>query len=62
MQEEYGKREINDILSFLKKLIGIDDFKEPSAKQRQFANHIVNLANKIGKQELIDRLKVILVD
>ena len=60
--QEYGKKEINEALSFLSNTIGIDEFKEPAAKQRQYANHIVKLAEKIGKAEFIERLKGILSD
>lgn len=60
--QEYGKKEINEALSFLSNTIGIDEFKEPVAKQRQYANHIVKLAEKIGKAEFIERLKGILSD
>ena len=60
--ESYGKKEINEALSFLSHTIGIDEFKEPVAKQRQYANHIVNLSEKVGKAEFIERLKGVLSD
>lgn len=60
--QEYGKKEINDALAFLSTIIGNDQFKEPTGKQRQFAKHIIGLSAKIGKDEFAKRLKKILSD
>jgi hypothetical protein len=59
---EYWNKEINDTLAFLKKACWITDFKEPSGKQRMFCKHIINLTQKISKEEMIERLKGILED
>lgn len=59
---EYWNKEINDTLLFLRKVVWITDFKEPSGKQRMFCKHIINLTNKIGKEEMLARLRWILED
>jgi hypothetical protein len=60
--QKYWKKEITEALSFLSTTIWIDEFKEPIAKQRQYANHIVKLVEKIWKEEFIWRLKGVLSD
>lgn len=65
IQEEkpvYWNKEINDTLAYLKKACWVTDFKEPSGKQRIFCKHIINLTQKISKEELVERLKGILWD
>lgn len=55
--ESYGNQDINKLLEFLKDQLGLTDFKESQKVQRQYGQHLVNLAKKIGKDEFIDRLK-----
>jgi hypothetical protein len=59
---EFGNKEINWALEFLKKAIGIDDFKESKPVQRQFWNHIVKLRDKIGNDDLKIRIVGIVSD
>ena len=59
---EYWNKEINSALDFLKKAIGIDDFKESKPAQRQFGNHIVKLRDKIWNEDLKHRIVGIVSD
>jgi len=59
---EFWNKEINGALDFLKKAIGIDDFKESKPIQRQFGNHIVKLRDKIGNEDLKNRIVGIVSD
>lgn len=59
---EFGNKEINGALDFLKKAIGIDDFKESKPIQRQFWNHIVKLRDKIWNEDLKNRIVGIVSD
>lgn len=58
----YWKAEINDTLDFLKKIIWVSDFKESQKMQRIFGKHILNLWQKIWKEDFVFRLKNILKD
>jgi len=60
-KKEFGNEEINKMLEFLKKIIGIDEFRELS-KARWHARHFVGLTQKIGKEELCRRLNSVLED
>ena len=59
---EFWNKEINWALDFLKKAIGIDDFKESKPIQRQFGNHIVKLRDKIWNEDLKNRIIGIVSD
>lgn len=59
---EFWNKEINGALDFLKKAIGIDDFKESKPIQRQFWNHIVKLRDKIWNEDLKNRIVGIVSD
>ena len=61
-QEEYGKREINELLEGLKKVVNCNEFRESQAWQRRWASHIVSLRSKIGNSEFKSRLVTILSD
>lgn len=58
----YWKVEINETLDFLKKIIWVSDFKESQKMQRIFWKHILNLWQKIWKEDFVFRLKNILKD
>lgn len=58
----YWKKEINDILEFLKKTIWVSDFKETQKMQRIWGKNIFCLWQKIWKEDFIFRLKNILKD
>jgi hypothetical protein len=62
IKKEYGKPEINSMLSALKISIGIDTFKETVQNQRNIAKHLDSLLVKIGKEEFRNRLEMILQD
>lgn len=53
--------EISNMLTALKEKIGISDFAD-SAIERNIAKHCVNLLGKIGKDEFVRRLDIILQD
>lgn len=53
--------EINKMLDALKKMVGVDDFKDSKTK-RMFGKHFVDLLEKIGKEEFRKRLEGILSD
>ncbi len=59
---EYGNKEINNILAYLQKIIGISDFKESRNRERRYAKHILDLWKKIWKEDFNFRLKSILED
>ena len=52
--------EIDGILAYLKKTMGIDDFKESQKQQRYTAKHIGSLGAKIGKEEFAKRFSGVL--
>ena len=58
--EEYWNPEINNMLSFLKKIIWVSDFKESKKMQRIMGKNILNLWKKIWKEEFQIRMKNIL--
>jgi len=58
----YGNEEVNKMLLALKKATSRDTFKESNQLQRRYAQHLVVLYNKIGKEEFRRRLDVILND
>lgn len=60
--EEYWNPEINNMLSFLKKIIWVSDFKESQKMQRIMWKNILNLWKKIWKEEFQIRMKNILED
>lgn len=55
----YGRPELNDLLSDLKSHIGITAFADSNI-ERRFAKHIYNLIHKIGKKEFYRRLDILL--
>ncbi len=59
-----GKRntEIDKMLEALKGTTGRDDFKESQKMQRWYGKHLVNLYQKVGKEEFKRRLEFILSD
>lgn len=58
----YGKKEINDMLSSLKKGIGCGDFRESAKQQRIWGRNLVALKNKIGVDDFKARLVEIVAD
>jgi phage replication O-like protein O len=59
---EYGNIDINKMLEALKGKIGIDDFADSQKWSRIYGKHCISLMEKIGKEEFIHRLDVILRD
>lgn len=49
-------------MEFLRKAVGVETFKESNQQQRNITKHVVNLSEKIGKEEFKERLKGILSD
>jgi gas vesicle protein len=62
VQKDFGNEEINKILGFLKKSVGVSDFKESQKWTRIYGKHFLNLGKKIGKDELIRRMNGVLSD
>lgn len=60
--ENFGNKEINKMIEALKQKIGIDDFADSQRWNRIYAKHCVTLLNKIGKDEFVRRLDIILAD
>lgn len=58
---EHGNKEVNGMLVALKKTIGIDAFVD-SSLERNLATHCVGLIGKIGKDEFVRRLGVLMSD
>lgn len=58
---EFGKKEINEMLIALKSKIQIEAFVD-SAIERNIAHHCVGLLKKIGKDEFVHRLESLLAD
>lgn len=54
-KESYGNEDINRMLGTIKGLLYLDDFKETQKLQRQYGLHLVNLKNKLGKEEFGSR-------
>lgn len=50
-KESYGNEDINRMLGTIKELLHLSDFKETQKLQRQYGLHLVNLKNKLGKDE-----------
>lgn len=50
-KESYGNEDINRMLGTIKELLHLSDFKESQKIQRQYGLHLVNLKNKLGKEE-----------
>jgi phage replication O-like protein O len=59
---QYGNEDINKMLEALKGKIGIDDFADSQRWSRIYAKHCVTLIGKIGKDEFVRRLDIILDD
>ena len=59
---EFGNSDITKILEFLKKSVGVSDFKESKQYQRNFGKHLHSLLGKFGKEEFVKRLNSILSD
>jgi hypothetical protein len=57
----YGNENINKMLTALKDKIGIQAFVDSSI-ERNMAKHCVNLIGKIGKEEFVRRLDLLLAD
>ncbi len=60
-KQEYGKPEINQMLSALKAKIGVEAFAD-SGIERNIAQHCINLMGRIGVKEFSRRLDLILDD
>jgi hypothetical protein len=58
----FGNDEINKMLSALKGKIEIEDFADAGKWSRIYAKHCLNLIKKIGKDEFVRRLDIILQD
>lgn len=58
----YGNKDINNMLIALKSKIGVEDFADSSQWARIYAKHCCNLMAKIGKDQFVYRLDVILKD
>jgi hypothetical protein len=54
-KESYGNEEINKMLNTIKQALGLSDFKESVKMQRNFGKHLVNLRNKLGREEFTER-------
>jgi len=54
-KESYGNEDINRMLGTIKELLHLSDFKETQKLQRQYGLHLVNLKNKLGKEEFGSR-------
>lgn len=61
-EKEYGDPKINQMLSFLKKAIGLEDFTQSGRDQRNFGKHLVTLMEKITPEIFRQRLEAILAD
>jgi len=59
---EYGNEEINRMLVALKGKIGIEDFADTQKWSRVYARHCCNLITRIGKDEFVRRLDLLLED
>lgn len=59
---QYGNIEINKMLEALKGKIGIDDFADTQRWARIYAKNCFSLMGKIGKDEFVRRLDIILND
>jgi hypothetical protein len=59
---QYGNPKVNSMLEALRRVSGRDDFKESVKIQRQYANHMVHLIDRVGKDEFLRRLNDILGD
>lgn len=59
--KSYGNEEINKMLIALKEKIGIEAFVD-SRIERNIAKHCVTLLGKIGKEEFVRRLDILLKD
>lgn len=53
---------VDQALTFLKDLFGLPDFRESQKLQRFMGQHLVNLSEKIGKEEFKRRLEVLALD
>jgi hypothetical protein len=54
---EYGKPEINKMLSAIKEMLDLTDFKETQKMQRIYGQHLVNLMAKISREEFRHRFE-----
>jgi len=61
-QEVFGNVEINKTLEALKNKIGIDDFADSQKWQRIYGKHCFNLLGRLGQEEFVRRLDIILSD
>lgn len=59
---KHGNEEINRLLVWLKGKIGIEAFADKRQWERRYASHLINLINKIGKQEFVTRFDAIVGD
>lgn len=68
IEKKYWNQEITEVLEFLKKAVGVDDFKNSSDWQRRYARHFHSLVTwtktreGIWKEEFAYRLKEVLAD
>ena len=60
-EKSYGNDEINKMITALKEKIGIDSFVD-SRIERNIGKHCVSLLGKIGKDEFVRRLDILLKD
>lgn len=61
-KQSFGNSEINKLIEAIKIKTGISDFKESQKMQRFRGNHLNLLLKKIGKEEFVRRLDLILDD
>lgn len=67
-KKEYGNKDINGILTALKKYSGVQDFKESQQQQRRYANHFLNLLKgtkeraPVLPEEMRRRVEIIVSD
>jgi hypothetical protein len=51
----FGNQDINRMLETIQELLHLEDFKETKKLQRQYGLHLVNLKNKLGKEDFAQR-------
>lgn len=59
--KEYGNREINNMILALKRTVGVEQFVDSSI-ERLIGKHCVTLIGKIGKNEFLRRLTILMQD
>lgn len=54
-EKEYGNKEINQVLQYMRTSFRREDFKESQKYQRIYGQNLLNLSKKIGKEEFKKR-------